>query len=89
MTRDDRTASPSDKQQFIIDTTEEEMKQSAKEATVEAETTTSFNTHTVDNKFAQMHLNTDLVEEAKLAAKQKQEKSAMTADRIRSQQEEA
>ena len=31
----------------------------------------SFNTHTVDNRFAEMQLNTDLVEEAKLAAKQK------------------
>ena len=36
-----------------------------------------------------MQLNTDLVEQAKLEARKKQDQTAMTASRIRSQQEEA
>lgn len=82
LTRDERLADESDKLVHSV-APDKEIRTQAVQAQ------NSFNTHTVDDRFAQMHLNTDLVEEAKLAAKQKQQKSALTASRLRSQQEEA
>lgn len=45
----------------------------------------TFDTHSVDNKFAEMQLNTNLVEEAKQLAQQKADNANITASQIRNQ----
>ena len=44
----------------------------------------AFDTHTVDNRFAEMQLNSNLVEEAKQLAQEKASSSALTESKVRS-----